>query len=177
MINFYYYKNQFKTIMKKSKLPLIFGIGIGVILMLVFLVFAALGLHKYPIFSLINGAIMAYGMFLSIKFYKNEKGENFKYEKGFTASFLTGMNATILFTLFFVLYSSLIEPDYIKAMIGNWSSHYKTSEGLVIFVVFIMGMATTMVLTLAYMQLFKDSWNTRKTKEKIDASEDISVTN
>ena len=162
--------------MKKSKLPLIFGIGIAVVLMLVFLVFAALGLHVYPIFSLINGAIMAYGIFMAVKLYKKEKGANFKYEKGFTASFLTGMNATILFTIFFVLYSSLIEPNYIKTMIGNWSSHYKTSEGLVIFVVFVMGMATTMVLTLAYMQLFKDSWNTKRTKEKIEVSENISVT-
>lgn len=162
--------------MKKSKIPLIYGIGIGIILSLTFLLFAAFGLHIYPIFSLINGAIMAYGMFLAIKLYKQEKGVNFQYEKGFSASFLTGLNATVIFTVFFVIYSSLLEPSYIKTMIGNWSSHYKTSEGLVIFVVFIMGIATSMVLTLAYMQLFKDSWNTRRTKQKIDVSENISVT-
>ncbi len=143
---------------------MVFGIGIAVVLILVFLIFASFGLHTNPIFSLFNGVIMAYGMFLAIKMYKKEKGDLFKYEKGFVATFLTGLNATIIFSVFFALYGSLIEPDYIATMLGNWSTHYNTSEGLVVFVVFVMGMTTTMVLTLAYMQLFKPSWNTHSRK-------------
>ncbi|WP_010521597.1 DUF4199 domain-containing protein [Aquimarina agarivorans] len=154
--------------MNKSKLPVVFGIGIAVVLILTFLIFASFGLHTNPIYSLINGVFMAYGMFLSVKMYKKEKGNLFKYEKGFVATFLTGLNATIIFTIFFALYGSMIEPDYISVMLGNWSSHYNTPEGLVVFVVFVMGMATTMVLTLAFMQLFKPSWNTHQAKPKIE---------
>ncbi len=153
--------------MNKSKLPIVFGIGIAVVLILVFLIFASFGLHTNPIFSLFNGVIMAYGMFMAIKMYKKDKGKLFKYEKGFVATFLTGLNATVIFTIFFTLYGSLIEPSYISTMLGNWSTHYNTSEGLVVFVVFVMGVATTMVLTLAYMQLFKQSWNIHRPKASI----------
>ncbi len=156
--------------MNKSKLPVVFGIGISVLLILFFLVFASFGLHTNPIFSLFNGVVMAYGMFMAIKKYKKEKAESFKYEKGFVATFLTGLNATVIFTIFFALYSSLIEPNYISTMLGNWSTHYNTSEGLVVFVVFVMGMATTMMLTLAYMQLFKQSWNTQQPKTNVGLS-------
>ena len=151
--------------MKKSQLPIVFGLGISALLTLTFLLFAAFGLHTNPAFSIFNGVIMAVGMFMCLKAYKEEKGNDFNYQKGFVAVFFTGFNATLFFTMFFVFFASIIEPTYISSMIGHWSSHYNTPEGLVVFVVFIMGMATTMVLSLAFMQLFKKSWNTSSTKD------------
>lgn len=151
--------------MKKSQLPIVFGLGISALLTLTFLLFAAFGLHTNPMFSVLNGVLMAVGMFMCLKAYKDEKGELFNYQKGFVAVFFTGFNATLFFTMFFVFYASIIEPTYISTMIGHWSTHYHTSEGLVVFAVFIMGMATTMVLSLTYMQLFKTSWNTSNARD------------
>lgn len=148
--------------MKKSKLPLVFGLGISALLILTFLLFAAFGLHTNPVFSIFNGVIMATGMFMCLKLYKDKKGKDYNYQKGFVAVFFTGFNATLFFTIFFVFFASVIEPAYIAKMIGHWSA--KTSEGLVVFVVFIMGMATNMVLSLTFMQLFKRTWNTSSTK-------------
>lgn len=145
--------------MQKSNTSIYFGLGTGLILIIYFLLLSAFGVNTNPIYSLLNGPIMAIGMFLSLKAYKKEKGTNFKYDKGFTAAVFTGFNATLLFTLFFGCYGYFINSGYMEQLMGNWSSHYHTSTSLLLFVVFIMGMATTMVLSLSLMQWFKKSWN------------------
>lgn len=147
--------------MKKSNTPVVFGIGIGLVLIIYFLILSILGANTNPIYSLLNGPIMAVGMFYALKTYKSEKGINFKYDKGYTAAIFTGFNATLLFTLFFGAYGNLINPGYMEELMGNWSTHYHTSPALLLFVVFIMGMTTTVVLSLSLMQWFKESWNLR----------------
>jgi len=160
--------------MKNSKTPITHGIKISAYLILSFLFFAALGKHINPIFSLFNGAIMAFGMLTFLKRYKKREGENFNYQKGFVASLFTGLNATLFFTIFFGLYAGLIEPNYIATMLGHWSSYYHTPQALIIFIVFAMGVVTTLILSLAYMQYFKDSWNTHA---KTNKSMEIQLTN
>ena len=146
--------------MKKSKSPIKFGIGISIVLILSFLLFASLNLHINPIYSLINGLIMATGMLAFINNYKKEKQETFNYQKGFVATLFTGFNATVTFTLFFAIYADIIEPNYISTLLGNWSKH--TPETLVVFTVFSMGLVTTLLLSLTYMQYYKNSWNLLK---------------
>ena len=46
---------------------------------------------------------------------------------------------------------------------GPWGN--STSLGLILFTVAICGFATTAVLTLSFMQLFKPSWNLSKSKD------------
>ena len=58
--------------MKKSQLPIVFGLGISALLTLTFLLFAAFGLHTNPVFSVLNGLLMAVGMFMCLKAYKDE---------------------------------------------------------------------------------------------------------
>ena len=152
--------------MKKSKLPIRYGLSIGTILIFYFLILGFFGVNTNPIFSLLNGPIMFIGMYYALKAYKSEKGQKFKYDKGYLAAVFTGFNATFLFTLFFACYGSFINPGYMEALMGNWSSHYNTSVGLLLFVVFIMGMATTIVLSLTLMQWFKESWNLKHTSKK-----------
>lgn len=154
--------------MKNSKKTITHGIKISVYLILSFLFFASLNKHTNPIYSLFNGAIMAIGILVSLKQYKKQEDENFNYQKGFVTSLLTGLNATLFFTIFFGLYAGIIEPNYIATMLGHWSSYYHTPQALIIFIVFSMGIVTTLILSLAYMQYFKDSWNTHtKTNKSI----------
>lgn len=145
--------------MKKSKKPILYGVSIAILLIAYFLLLSAMGQHTNPLYSLVNGPIMAIGMYYALKAYKNEKGENFKYDKGYTAAIFTGFNATLLFTLFFGAYGAFLYPGYFETLMGNWSDHYHTSPALLLFEVFIMGMATTIVLSLTLMQWFKRSWN------------------
>ncbi|APG60564.1 DUF4199 domain-containing protein [Christiangramia salexigens] len=151
--------------MDKLSIPVKYGVAIAAGLIAYFLILSLLGLHVNPVFSLFNGVIMAYGMFEAIKHYRLHKGDKFKYQKGFMASLLTGFNATIIFTLFFGIYATELKPDFLNRLITVWETGYNTHIGIVLFVVAVMGFATTLVLTLAYLQLFKDSWNTKEAKK------------
>jgi len=152
--------------MKTLSIPIKYGIAISAGLIAYFLVLALFEVHTQPAFSLFNGVIMGFGMYEAIKHYRLEKGDNFKYQKGFMALLLTGFNASIIFTIFFGLYSTEFNPDFLNQLLSMWRSDYDTSVGIVIFVVAVMGFATTFVLTLSFMQLFKDSWNAGSGKKQ-----------
>ncbi|MBP2831366.1 DUF4199 domain-containing protein [Aquimarina sp. U1-2] len=151
--------------MKKSTLPVIYGIVIAIGLIVYFSLLSLVGVQTNPVFSLGNGFIVAFGLYTAMKKYKKEKGSDYEYQKGFMAGLFTGFNATLIFTIFFAIYVTHINTDFLPEMLANWSSHYHVGVGIVVFIAAIMGFATTFVLTLSFMQLFKESWNqTKNTK-------------
>lgn len=78
---------------------------------------------------------------------------------------LTGFNATILFTIFFGIYATEIDPDFKDEIVTMWVDDWFINIGMLLFTVALMGFATTIVLTLTFMQLYKDSWNTKEGKK------------
>ncbi len=147
--------------MRKLALPSKYGWYIGISLIGYFLLLSIFNLHTNPLFSLLNGGIVGYGLSSMFRRYALTETVNhkIKYDKGFSLGFLTGLNATVIFTLFFVLYSTEIAPSFLDDLVGNWRTHYHTPSGLIYFVVFIMGISTTMIMTLFFMQRYKVSWN------------------
>lgn len=145
--------------MKKITLPVRFGIVMSAVLIAFFLILALFGLHTNPMFSLINGVITGLGIYETIKYYKLEQGKNFTYSGGFTVGVVAGFVATLLFTAFFLLYSTEIDPLFTDKLLSVFKGNYSVGVGLVVFVVAIMGFATTIVLTLTCVQLFKNSNN------------------
>ncbi len=150
---------------RKFTLPIRFGVAIAGSLIAYFLILALLGLSTQPLFSLFNGVITGFGIFEAIRYYKLSKGPTFEYSDGFSVGVVTGFIATIIFTIFFGLYAGNLNPEFLDKLIHRWESTYDTSLGSMIFLVAIFGFATTVVLTLSFMQLFKKSWNT-KSKNK-----------
>lgn len=148
--------------MKKSTIPVKYGVMIAIGLIIYFLILSLIGVHTNPIYSLGNGIIVAFGLYKAMKNYKYEKGNAFEFQKGFMAGLFTGFNATLIFVIFFAFYVTNIESDFLPEMLANWSSHYHVGVGIVVFVSAIMGFTTTFVLTLSFMQLFKESWNSKK---------------
>ncbi|GAA0872575.1 hypothetical protein GCM10009117_17220 [Gangjinia marincola] len=153
--------------MKNITLPIRFALAITGSLIGYFLILALFGLHTNPFFSLFNGVISGFGIYEAIKYYKLHLGDKFEYSDGFRVGVITGFVATILFTIFFGLYSSSVEPDFVEELLTSFKLSYSTGLGIVLFVVAIMGFATSLVLTLSFMQLFKDSWNTKRAKNKV----------
>ncbi|MDR6299544.1 DUF4199 domain-containing protein [Mesonia maritima] len=151
--------------MKNKAISLRYGFGISILLIIYFLLLSAVGLHTKPIFSLVNGLITGVGIYYAIKSYRAHKKEKFKYQKGFMTGLTTGFLATLIFTVFFGIYASNIDNDFANDLLNNWEADYSTGLGLLLFVVAVMGFATTLVLTLSFMQLFKDSWNTKAGKK------------
>ncbi len=144
---------------KEFALPIRFGIATSGCLVAYFLILSLFNLHTNVFYSLFNGIITGFGIYEAIKFYKHRDQEAFNYGKGFTAGLVTGGVATLVFTLFFALYSTELNPGFLEELSAQWAKDYQSFEGIVFATVFIMGIATTLVLTLSFMQLFKKSNN------------------
>ncbi|MDT0295262.1 DUF4199 domain-containing protein [Mesonia ostreae] len=153
--------------MKNQSIPIRFGLLIAAALIIYFLLLSLLDLHTKPIFSLFNGVITGAGIYLCIKSYYEYKGAKFKYQKGFMAGLVAGFLATFIFTLFFGIYATNFDDTFLSEILKGWQNDNNTSVAMLLFVVATMGFATSLVFTLSFMQLFKTSWNTKKTNEKI----------
>ncbi|WP_310991488.1 DUF4199 domain-containing protein [Aequorivita marina] len=137
-----------------------YGIGIAIFLIAYFLLSKLIGLHQYFSLSAINGLIYGAGLYFALTKYASDEN-NFKYEKGFEVGLLSGGLASILFTIFMAVYMYQIDTGFTAALMKQWNLQYELGTFMLILSILIMGFATTLVLTLAFMQLLKKSWNTR----------------
>ena len=142
-------------------LPIRFGIAASGSLIAYFLILSLFGLHTNVFFSLFNGVITGFAIYEAIKYQKLAQGKEFNYTNGFKTGLVTGFVATIIFTLFFALYSTELNTDFLPELSTVWFKNFQNFEAIVFFTVAIMGFATTLVLTLSFMQLFKSSNNPR----------------
>ncbi|MEH6763561.1 MAG: DUF4199 domain-containing protein [Aequorivita antarctica] len=137
-----------------------YGIWIAVILIAYFLLLKLIGLDQYPILSVVNGLIYGAGLYMAMKKYSSRKNK-FKYEKGFEVGLLSGGIATIIFTVFMAVYMYQIDTEFATAIMERWDLEFALGTLMLLLTIMIMGFATTLVLTLSFMQLLKKSWNTK----------------
>lgn len=148
--------------MKNITLPVRFGLVTAAVLIAYFLILSLLGKHTNVFYSLFNGIITGFGIYEVIKIVRLREGNSFTYGSGFKSGLVTGAVATLVFTIFFALYSTELNSDFLNKLSEIWAKDYSNFKGIVFFTVAIMGFATTIVLTLAFMQLFKASNNPTK---------------
>lgn len=141
--------------MNKIALPVRFGFAASGSLIAYFLMLSLVGLHTNIFYSLFNGVITGFAIYEAIKYFRLQEKEQFNYGTGFKAGLITGFVATMIFTIFFAIYSTEIAPEFLSELSTQWFSSYASFEAIVFFTVAIMGFATTLVLTLSFMQLFK----------------------
>ncbi|GAB5474795.1 MAG: hypothetical protein Mars2KO_28940 [Maribacter sp.] len=148
--------------MKNYALPIRFGIATSGCLIAYFLILSLLGLHTDVFYSLFNGIITGFGIYEAIKYFRFRNAERFNYGTGFVTGVITGCVATLIFTVFFALYSTELNTAFLGELSSAYAKDYSNFEGIVFVTVAIMGLATTLVLTLSFMQLFKASNNLKK---------------
>ncbi len=141
--------------MTRIILPIRFAFAITGSLIGYFLLLSLFDLHTNPMFSLFNGVITGFGLFEAIRFRKLELGSDFQYSNGFSTAIVAGFLSTLLFSIFMAIYVTELNTDFIHDLLTSWDTHFNITVGAFIFVVALMGLATSVVLTLAIMQFFK----------------------
>lgn len=141
-----------------EKIYIKYGLGITGVLIAYFLITKLLGLHEYPILSAANAVVFGAGILMAMKKYKSTS-TSFKYQDGFQLGLFTGGIATILFSIFMAIYIFQIDSQFAAAILDSWSLNYNKGGLILIISLVMMGFSTTLVLTLAFMQLLKESWN------------------
>lgn len=136
-----------------------YGVFIAFGLILYFLIVRMFGLHENPWLRLLNGAIMAFGVYKVIKDVKKESGVNFNYFEGFKAGIISGFIATLVFTFFMAIYIFHLDVEFGEKIMAMSLGSVSREPGLLLFIILIEGFASTVVLSLLFMQKFKPSWN------------------
>lgn len=145
--------------MKNLLLPIRFGLATAAILIVYFLGLSLFNVHTNPAFSLLNAPITLLAIYEVIKINKLRYPDTFDYAEGFKSGILTGFVATIIFTLFFLIYSTEINAEFLPILLDKMHWGIKMHIGLIVFIVAIMGFSTSVVSSLTVMQLFKESNN------------------
>lgn len=145
--------------MKKISLPLRFGLVTSAVLIAYFLVLGLFDLHKNPLFSLFNSVITGFGIYEAIRLRKLQDINTFSYGEGFKTGIFTGFIATLIFSIFFLIYSTEIDLDYLPTLTNSMNGSFNINAGLITFIVTVMGLATTLVSAFVIMQRFKISQN------------------
>lgn len=145
--------------MKNISLAIRFGLVTSVMLIAYFLILALFNKHINPAFSFFNAVITAFGIWEAVRLYKLEQQENFSYSEGFKTGIIVGFTATLFFTIFFLVYATEINAEFLPELLKIMSGGFNAGTGMITFVVAIMGVATTIVSTLTTMQFFKNSRN------------------
>ncbi|WP_452229014.1 MULTISPECIES: DUF4199 domain-containing protein [unclassified Lacinutrix] len=122
-----------------------------------FLILKFLGLHTNPWFRMLNGLFMGYGIYASMKRYKSISGGEFNYINGFKVGLITGFLATFSFALFMGIYMFHIDVDFMNTLLKDWFDDGGYGGGILIFVIIVEGLASSIVLTLTFMQILKNS--------------------
>ncbi|MEM6720834.1 MAG: DUF4199 domain-containing protein [Bacteroidota bacterium] len=135
------------------------GVFIALGLIMYFLIVRMFGLHENPWLRLFNGVIVSYGIYTVIKNTKKESGVSFNYFEGFKAGIFAGFIATLVFTFFMAIYIFHIDVAFGEKIMAMNLGSVSAEPGLLLFIILIEGFASTVVLSLLFMQKFKPSWN------------------
>ncbi|MBC8755580.1 DUF4199 domain-containing protein [Kordia sp. YSTF-M3] len=136
-----------------------YGSFIALGLIVYFLTVRLLGMHENPWLRILNGVIVAFGIYKVIKDVKAQRGVHFNYFDGFKAGIISGFVATLIFTLFMGIYIFHIDTAFAEKIMAMSLGSVATEPGLLLFIILIEGFASTVILSLLFMQKFKPSWN------------------
>lgn len=152
--------------MNPERLYLRYGLFIAIALIAYFLVLKLVGLHEVIWLRLVNGAIVAYGIYAVIRMRRILEKDDFHYHNGFKTGVMTGFLSTVIFVLFMAIYMYHLDKHFAETIISTWIRDYDQGPGVLVFILLIEGFASSVVLTLTFMQKFKPSWNLKKTVQK-----------
>lgn len=138
-----------------------YGGIIAVSLVGYFLLMKLLGLHQYPAFSIFNAVLFGGGIYLAIQNHQKEHPHS-KYQDLWQVGFMSGAVATLLFTAFMAVYMYQIDSMFADQVLKSWNIHFNTGVLIILFSMVLMGLSTSVVCALTFLQRFKRSWNPNK---------------
>ncbi|OBX25311.1 uncharacterized protein DUF4199 [Gelidibacter algens] len=145
-----------------------YGLFIAGSLIAYFLILRLFDLHNNAWLRMSNGLFMAAGIYFSIKYYKLKYKSEFTYVDGFKTGLVTGFIATSVFIVFMAIYMFHLDKEFAQTILERWFDDTNQGAGLLIIIILIEGLASTAVLTLTCMQIFKKSNHVGQQEKLVD---------
>jgi hypothetical protein len=141
-------------------------IGTAGALILYFMAMQWAGFAGNPWLSIVNIFFMLAGMSGAMRAVYIKQGERFRYMDGFLSGLAMGFIVTLIFTTFFAIYIFELNPSYAEDIMGGMFMGYKAGPSELVLATVLFGMATTIVLALTIIPIFKQSWNIKKVRKQ-----------
>jgi hypothetical protein len=137
-----------------EKTAIKYGLGTSVALAAYFLLMYQLGLAHNVELRIFNAIFMFSGIFLSVRSYKNAKGDKFEFLSGFGVGLATSVVVGVSFCLFVAAFLGL-NPEFLASIKANeLQGTYINTVGLVVLI-FIEATASGILFTYMSMQWLK----------------------
>jgi len=162
---------------KSLSVGLKYGLFITGCLIAYFLILKLFNLHEVAWLRVVNGVFMAFGIYFAIKYYKFKVDTEFTYVDGFKTGLITGFMATAFFTFFMGVYMFHLDKEFTGTILKEWFDDTDQGAGLLIIILIIEGLASTAVLTLTCMQIFKKSQNVGQQEDLIQHKKEDDLSN
>lgn len=146
------------------RVALRYGIFMAITLIAYFLTVKLFDLHENPWLRLFNGVVMAAGIALAIKHFKLIDTEGLSYVNGIKIGIISGFTATVIFTFFMAIYMFHLDPEFTQTILEEWLRNYDSGPAILVFIIFLEGISSSVVLSLALMQVFKKSYSEQQKK-------------
>lgn len=140
-----------------------YGLIIAISLIAYFLLMKLLGLHEYPVLSIFNAVLFGGGIYRAIQTHLRDNPDA-KYQDLWQAGFMSGAIATFVFIGFMALYMYQINSVFADQMLDSWNLSYNSGVLIMLISMLLMGLSTSIVCVLTFMQRFKRSWNPVRAK-------------
>jgi hypothetical protein len=143
-----------------ERIGLVTGLITSLALIAYFMLMKALGLAQILELRFLNAIILAVGVCFGINKLKQKLHEDGFYLKGWLEGIYISAVAVILFALFMSFYLSFIDVSLLQYIQHKQTNTGWSINGLTIFItIFMEGMASAVIITLAAMQYFKREGN------------------
>jgi hypothetical protein len=151
--------------MKKTN-TIKYALIIGAALIVYFLIIEAIGFGAQSYLSFFNAVIVGVGLFFLMRDLYKQNEDSFEYMDGFLAGIKAGFIATVIHTVFMAVYLFEINPDLAAELQDQVTIAGKGIKSALLLFIFLSGMATSIVVPLLIIPIYKKSWNTRQVRKQ-----------
>lgn len=135
-----------------------YGLFTALGLVAYFLLMKLLNLEQIIELRFLNGVIMAIGVTLAIRGFKQRRQGQIGYFQGLGTGIITSVVATVLFAVFMLIYIKAYDDDLLNVIAGDqlFGDSMAITPGIVIFMVLMLeGVISGFMVSFIAMQWFK----------------------
>jgi hypothetical protein len=107
-------------------------------------------------FSFLNGVILAIGVCMSIARYKRARHDRMPYLPGFGTGIVTALVASVVFGLFFVVYT-VVNPAIMDQLRARDLFGFELSVTIAFLAIMLQGVMSGVIISLVAMQYYKSA--------------------
>ncbi len=128
-----------------------FGLFAALGLIALFFIMKVLGVLHVIELRVLNFFVLAVGVVMALRSFKEQKPQSFTYLKGLGLGVLTAIIGSVIFALFVFVYTNFLDPAFMQAMVENEPFGQYLNPYIAAVAVAVEGIASGLILSFIVM--------------------------